>query len=159
MISHNNDEGTDFKKLLVSSYANLAIMEMRLYNDSTETDRPSFKEILFMYVISDTPNCTATDLVKLFNSTKAMISQTLINMESRGLIKRTKSDGDSRKLIITVCEDKIKEIMGGVNIYEEALMKIEERYSKKQLIDSAQVICDFTRAFRDASIERLPKRN
>ncbi len=144
----------DFGKSLLSSYASIAVMEVRMYNNNSSIDRPSYKELLYIYCIWSIENCTATDLVELFRSSKALVSQTIINMEKKGFIIRQKDPLDNRRQILRVSEEVIRRYNDEVVIIEEAIRRLSGTYTLEEICEASNVIKDITDCMLRISSER-----
>ncbi len=134
---------TDFSKSLLASYANIAIMEMRFYNN-TEKDRPSYKEIMYMYCIWSINKCTATDLVELFNSSKALVSQTIISMEKKGFIQRIKDPDDKRRQILSISDETLRKFSEEIDVIDEALKRLSKQHSVEEICAAAAIVREAT---------------
>ncbi len=135
----------DLKNSLFVSYSNIVLMETRLYNgDVRDCARPTQKEIMYMYCIRSKPGCTATDLVNLLNTSKALVSQTLISMEKKGYITRTKDPEDNRRQILNVSEICLKENQSELRIIEKALEKVRSQYTQEDLVKAMNIMQSLT---------------
>lgn len=134
----------DFSKALLGAYANLAVLQVRLYNDEDQVVRPSFKEMVYLYTIWKYDNCTASDLVEIFNSSKALISQTVISMEKKGFISRKKDPSDNRRQIITVSEEIMGTYAMELQLIDEALKYKSKQYSIEEVLQAARIVLDIT---------------
>jgi len=133
----------NFSKSLLSAYANIAIMEVRMYNDSKEP-RPSYKEILYMYCIYSINNCTASDLVELFNTSKALVSQTIIAMEKKHFVTRVKDPEDNRRQILKVSPESLVAYSEEMQLIDESLKRMNEVYSVEEICKSARIVKEVT---------------
>ena len=124
MGSEPKKEQMDFKQVLFASYANIAIMELKLYNTQSDRVRPTHKEILYLYSIWSRGGCTASDLVELFDSSKALVSQTVLSMEEKGYIYREKDPADNRRQIITINKDKLNESVEELMLIDKSMRQL-----------------------------------
>ena len=143
MTSPLKELKADFSKSLLSSYANIAIMEVRMYNDSKHP-RPSYKEILYMYCIYCIDGCTATDLVELFSTSKALVSQTIISMEKKGYVTRVKDPHDNRRQILKVSEETLATYSDELTVIDESLKRMDSIYSVEEICRSAKIVKEVT---------------
>lgn len=134
----------DFKQTLFASYANIAIMELKLYNADSNHLRPTHKEILYLYCIWSMDKCTATDLVELFDSSKALVSQTIIAMEKKGYITRETDPDDRRKQILRISSQRATESAIEFKLIDSAIEKLSNQYSKEEIAKASEVILSFT---------------
>ncbi|MBO4356767.1 MAG: MarR family transcriptional regulator [Candidatus Methanomethylophilaceae archaeon] len=142
----------DFSKSLLSSYANIAIMEVRMNNNST-LPRPSYKEILYMYCIYCIDDCTASDLVELFNTSKALVSQTVISMERKGFVTRIKDPQDNRRQILRVSDETMMTYSDEMTVIDESLKRMDEMYSVEDIVKSAKIVKEVTDCMLRVSTE------
>ena len=142
----------DFSKSLLSSYANIAIMEVRMNNNST-LPRPSYKEILYMYCIYCIDDCTASDLVELFNTSKALVSQTVISMERKGFVTRVKDPQDNRRQILRVSDETMMTYSDEMTVIDESLKRMDEMYSVEDIVKSAKIVKEVTDCMLRVSTE------
>ncbi len=147
----------DFRQALFSSYANIAIMEMKLYNSNTDHLRPTHKEILYLYCIWSKNGCTATDLVELFNSSKALVSQTIIGMEEKGYIIREKDPEDNRRQIIRISPERVADSATEISIIERSIRQLANEYSDEDISRAAKIMLDLTQNMVDLSIRDTKK--
>jgi DNA-binding MarR family transcriptional regulator len=154
MSASLKENENDFRKSLMATYANIAIMEMRMYNDDSDAVRPTYKEVLYLYSINNIENCTATDLVELFNSSKALVSQTVIGMEEKGFITRVKDPRDNRRQIIRISEDRIKQFSTEMEIISEAVKRLSSKYSSEEIAKAMFIIEDVTKCMRAICIDK-----
>ena len=143
---------TEFSKSLLSSYANIAVMEVRMYNESN-LPRPSYKEILYMYCIYSIDDCTASDLVELFNTSKALVSQTIITMERKGFVSRVKDCRDNRRQILKVSEEALKTYSEEMAVIDESLKRMDGTYSLEEICKSAKIVKEVTDCMLRVSTE------
>jgi DNA-binding MarR family transcriptional regulator len=143
-MSSEDSETLDFKQSLFASYANTAMMELTLYNNNSDHLRPTHKEMLYLYCIWNKEDCTATDLVQLFDSSKALVSQTIIGMEKKGLIYREKDPNDNRRQILKTSEKRLSAAEIELKILDDSIRKLSEKYSKEELENAAKIILTFT---------------
>jgi DNA-binding MarR family transcriptional regulator len=153
----NSDE-MDFKQSLFACYANIAITEMKLYNSESDFMRPTHKEILYMYSIWTNPGCTASDLVELFNSSKALVSQTIIAMEEKGYIIRTKDPKDNRRQILEISPQRLEATNKELQLIDAATTALSRDYSKEEIANAAKIIHKFTQHMMDIAIDQTTKK-
>ena len=141
---------------MVAAYANIAIIELRMYNDKPDSSRPTFKESLYLFAINSIENCTASDLVALFNSSKALVSQTIINMEEKGFIVRSKDPKDNRRQIISLSPSKKNETQIESAITSEAMRRLASKYTEDDFNRSSKIMLDLTECMKEITIEQFP---
>ena len=143
MGSEPNKEQMDFKQVLFASYANIAIMELKLYNSQDERIRPTHKEILYLYSIWSRGGCTASDLVELFDSSKALVSQTILSLEEKGYIVREKDPADNRRQIISIVSEKLESV-DELILIDKVLKKMSSQYSEEELMHAVRIMYDLS---------------
>jgi len=148
MQEQSKDKPMDFKQSLFASYANIAIMEMSLYNSSDNFLRPSHKEMLYIYCIWSHPGCTASDLVEMFSSSKALVSQTILSMQEKGYITREKDPDDNRRQILRLSDQRLLESTQELEIIDKASKVLASKYTPEQIEEASRIICDFTEEMR-----------
>lgn len=144
MDASNNTEHMDFKQSLFASYANIAIMELKLYNNNPDHQRPNHKEILYLYSIWSKPGCTASDLVELFDSSKALVSQTIIAMEKKGYIVREKDPLDNRRQNLRLSDKRIEENHEELRLIDSAVKRLSTQYTEEEIHNAAKILLSFT---------------
>lgn len=144
MIEPSSNDAMDFKQALFASYANIAIMEIRLHNDDDSRLRPTFKETLYLYSIWSRDGCTASDLVKLFDSSKALVSQTIIGMEKKGYIVREQDKTDRRKQILKISPQRLSGGVEEFKLIDSSITALSAKYTEEELSKSAKIIYEFT---------------
>jgi len=158
MESQSKNEEMDFKQTLFACYANIAIMEMRLYNNSPDYNRPSHKETLYLYSIWTLDGCTATDLVDLFDSSKALVSQTILSMEKKGYIVREKDPTDNRRQILRLSPDQISTITDELKLIDRAVMQLSSYYSKEEIEKASKIVLSLTEIMAEQAIRDTHRR-
>jgi len=158
MESSTVAEEIDFKQSLLACYANIAIMEMKLYNNSTDDIRPSHKEILYLYSIWTIDGCTATDLVELFDSSKALVSQTILAMERKGYIVREKDPNDNRRQILRISPNRINSLNDEIRLIENAVKHLSHQYSEQDIEKAGKIIMSLTDIMANQAIRDANKR-
>ncbi len=146
-------EENNFEQALFASYANIAIMELKLYNNSQETNRPTHKEILYMYSIWANKGCTASDLVDLFDSSKALVSQTVIGMEKKGYIYREKDSKDNRRQILKLSEERFPGSIEEMRVIDAAVKNLRNTYSQEDIVRAAKILQCFTDNMMDIVLD------
>lgn len=144
MGSEPKKDQMDFKQVLFASYANIAIMELKLYNTQSDRVRPTHKEILYLYSIWSRGGCTASDLVELFDSSKALVSQTVLSMEEKGYIYREKDPADNRRQIITINKDKLNESVEELMLIDKSMRQLSSQYTDEEMMNAARIMYDLT---------------
>lgn len=131
-------------KSLIALFARNSLMEVRVFDENGPLMTPSYKEVLYLYSIATIENCTATDLVKLFKVSKAMVSQMLSGMEEKGYIVRKKDSIDGRKNIITISPERLKDAGEEVKVYDEAIDELHKKFTSEQIEIAAEVLAEFS---------------
>ncbi len=139
-----NDTEQFLKNALFSSYSNIAIMETRLYNQNPNHLRPTQKEILYLYCIWNKKGCTASDLVEILQSSKALVSQTIIGMEKKGYIVRTKDPEDNRRQILEVSPQRLADTQQEMEILDNSIAKLRTMYTPEDIEKAGKVLLSLT---------------
>ena len=154
----SESEKMDFKQALFASYANIAIMELKIYNSNSEHLRPSHKELLYLYSIWSRGGCTASDLVELFDSSKALVSQTVLSMEEKGYIVREKDPQDNRRQIIRVSPERMADSEIEMNIIDRSIKQLSSNYSNEEIEKAAKIMLSLSENMVNFSIRDSKKR-
>jgi len=155
-IYNNKHKVTDS---ILSLFTDASVMEMRLFNERLDNSHPKYKEILYIYAIADIGDeCTATDICKLFNVSKAMASQTLNGMERKGFIVREKDPDDHRRHFIKISLDKIDIITKEIQIIDNSADNISKKYTKEELEIATRVLADISAQIRIAELNLPTKK-
>ncbi len=83
-----------------------AINNTRVVSDLTFNESIICNLLYFQLRSESTEFLTATDLCREMKMLKSQMNRTLNELEEQGLIKRTRSEVDKRKVYITLVEDK-----------------------------------------------------
>lgn len=154
-VSESSD--LDFRQTLFASYANIAIMEMKLFNANSSRLRPSHKETLYLYTIWSKNGCTASDLVELFDSSKALVSQTILSMEEKGYIIREKDPKDKRRQIIRLSPQRLEESKVEMGIIERSIRQISGDYSKEEIDKASEIMLRLTETMVNVTMNDAKK--
>ena len=139
-----NDTEQFLRNALFSSYSNIAIMETRLYNQNPNHLRPTQKEIPYLYCIWNKKGCTASDLVEILQSSKALVSQTIISMEKKGYIVRTKDPEDNRRQILEVSPQRLADTQQEMEILDNSIAKLRTMYTPEDIDKAGKVLLSLT---------------
>jgi DNA-binding MarR family transcriptional regulator len=154
-----NPEDVNFKQALFASYANVAITEMRLYNTDENHSRPSIKELVYLYCIWTNEGCTASDLVELFSTSKALVSQTIIAMEEKGYIIREKDPKDNRRQILSISPNWKIQAYREKELFDNAIRALSGKYTPEEIERAATIICTFTDNVRKEAVDITKETN
>ncbi len=158
MGSEPTKEQMDFKQVLFASYANIAIMELKLYNSQSERLRPTHKEILYLYSIWSRGGCTASDLVELFDSSKALVSQTVLAMEEKGYIVRVKDPKDNRRQIINISPERLNNSVEELALIDKSVKMLASQHTEEEMMAAVRLIYELTDHMVKLSIRDAKKR-
>jgi len=122
----------------------MSAMEIRAFNKRLDESSPTYKENLYIFTIASIENCTATDLVKTFGVSKAIVSQTLSAMEEKGFITRVKDSADSRKHIIEISNEKVDLFSNEICLIDQAIDLTLSKYSKEELDTVSKILTDIS---------------
>ena len=105
---------------------------------------PTQKEVLYMYCIWNRKNCTASDLVEILGSSKALVSQTIIGMEKKGYIVRTKDPEDNRRQILQISPARLAATQTELKILDESIAKLRTMYSPEDIEKAGKMLMSLT---------------
>ena len=84
-------------------YRALAVME-QCVDESRGTVDLSYKEMMYLYMIDLTEDCTVSKLADMINVSLPAVTKRINSLEERGLVQRTRSEGDGRVKTVTLSE-------------------------------------------------------
>ncbi|MBP5685276.1 MAG: MarR family transcriptional regulator, partial [Candidatus Methanomethylophilaceae archaeon] len=119
--------------------------------------RPSHKETLYLYTIWSKNGCTASDLVELFDSSKALVSQTILSMEEKGYIVREKDPKDKRRQIIRLSPQRLEESKVEMGIIERSIRQISGDYSKEEIDKASEIMLRLTETMVNVTMNDAKK--
>lgn len=138
---------------IISIYDATSLMELRAFKEDMNVVRPKHKEVLYMHSILTIEDCTATDLCKLFDESKAMVSQTLNGMEKKGFITREKDPNDRRRHFIRVTQKKIDEMNIEVSIIDNTVDDVLKKYSKEEVDKAAKILAEISSRLKESQLD------
>lgn len=64
----------------------------------------TYKEMMYLYLIDLTEDCTVSKLADMINVSLPAVTKRINFLEERGLVQRTRSEGDGRVKTVTLSE-------------------------------------------------------
>ena len=84
-------------------YLSMSIME-ECVSERNSLPEVSHKEMLYLYIIALTEDCTASRIAEMLGVSLPAVTKRLNALEERGLVQRTRSEGDGRVKTVTLSE-------------------------------------------------------
>ena len=84
-------------------YRAMTVME-QCVDENRGTVDLTYKEMMYLYLIDMTPDCTVSKLADMINVSLPAVTKRINSLEERGLVQRTRSEGDGRVKTVTLSE-------------------------------------------------------
>lgn len=84
-------------------YRAMTVME-QCVDERQETMDLTYKEMMYLYLIDLTEDCTVSKLADMINVSLPAVTKRINSLEERGLVQRTRSEGDGRVKNVTLSE-------------------------------------------------------
>lgn len=84
-------------------YRAMTVME-QCVDERQETMDLTYKEMMYLYLIDLTEDCTVSKLADMINVSLPAVTKRINSLEERGLVQRTRSEGDGRVKTVTLSE-------------------------------------------------------
>ena len=82
-------------------YRAVTIIE-QCYDENRGTVDLTYKEMMYIYLIDFTDDCTVSKLADMINVSLPAVTKRINSLEERGLVQRTRSEGDGRVKTVTL---------------------------------------------------------
>lgn len=114
-------------------YYRMSLHELQIMNENDYYKGLSYNSLLYINVIEQMENCTASKIAEVLNITKSAVTLKLNELVKQGAVIKTQSEEDRRVFFIKL-SPHMQKVM---SIYDEIFEKIEKNlyknYSKEQL--------------------------
>ena len=84
-------------------YRAITVME-QCVDEMQGTMDLTYKEMMYLYLIDLTEDCTVSKLADMINVSLPAVTKRINSLEERGLVQRTRSEGDGRVKTVTLSE-------------------------------------------------------
>ncbi len=84
-------------------YRAMTVME-QCVDERQGTMDLTYKEMMYLYLIDLTEDCTVSKLADMINVSLPAVTKRINSLEERGLVQRTRSEGDGRVKTVTLSE-------------------------------------------------------
>lgn len=125
-------------------YYRILLNELRLLNRSTEFPKLSYNSLLYLDLISMTPNCTISHLAQILHIAKSSVTLKINELVKQGFVIKEQSDADRRVYYLSVSPQIYDEYKNFDKTAQKAIKKLEEKYSESELELVSQMIHDFS---------------
>lgn len=132
-------------------YYQMSLQELRLMNSDDYFHGLSYNSLLYLDVISQTPQCTVSKLSALLHITKPAVTLKVNELVRQGFLKKTQSDDDKRVYYLTVGVHINNVYEYYDNIFSGIGAVLEEQYSPEQIA----LFCGMLRTVSDTDWENL----
>lgn len=82
-------------------YRAMTVME-QCVDERQGTMDLTYKEMMYLYLIDLTEDCTVSKLADMINVSLPAVTKRINSLEERGLVQRTRSEGDGRVKTVTL---------------------------------------------------------
>ncbi len=128
------------KKSITQFFYNMTINELHLMNNKFLSTDITYNSLLYLDIISYTPNCTASYLANVLNISKPAVTVKINELIKQGLIVKTQSEKDKRVYYLNINQEF-------AHIYEaydksmcRAIDDVKEEYTKEEIDTFCKVL-------------------
>lgn len=125
---------------MVKLYADASVADVRAFNHNSTSQELSYRELLYVYTIATTENCTAKDLVALFGVSKSMVSQMVSRLEEKKLVTRIMDEKDNRVYHISLSQESVVEFSKKIQFVDLAVQRLKTKFTDQELDSAARVM-------------------
>lgn len=137
-----------------------SVMELRMMHDDPSFDIPmSYKDALYLNMITMTPGCTASKLARMACVTKPTVTARINGMVSRGLVTRTRSEEDGRVFTIEPSELMVHAYERETEVLSDIEARLVERFGERRVSEFAEVLDEVSRLLSGAEAPDGPSRD
>lgn len=145
------DAGRSMARYLASS----SMMELRMLNAKQELDQPiSYKDAMYLNLISVTDRCTASRLAEMASVSKPTVTARINNLEAKGMVRRVRSEDDGRVSYIELGEKMSEAYRWEWEIMEGVVSGLEQRFGREALDRFTEMMDEASRLLSEFSPER-----
>lgn len=102
-------------------YYKMSLYELQLLNNDAFLQGISYHTLLYINVISLTPECTVSAIAKSLNITKSAVTLKINELEKQGIIYKKQSINDKRVFYVCLQEQAQK----ALQLYDDTFLKAE----------------------------------
>lgn len=124
------DLQTRFNRL----YFEMSINELQLMNNNKLYPNITYNSLLYMDIIADTKNCTASYLANLLHVSKSAVTIKVNELIRQGLVIKAPSQEDKRINYLSVTPEIRSEYQKYDRNLARAAAVIEQTYSREQVV-------------------------
>lgn len=132
-------------RVLDDFYYSLAMRELRMIKETGSMAELTYHSMLYINVISITPNCTASRLAEMLGLSKPAVTMKLQELERHGYIQRQRSEIDRRVSYIILTE----KMQQALQQYDAVFTSLEQRLKE---IFTPEELAAFTEMLKKATI-------
>lgn len=130
----------DLKKSITQFFYNMTINELSLMNSQFLNPDITYNSLLYLDIISYTPNCTASHLASALNISKPAVTVKLNELIKQGLVVKTQSKEDKRVYYLNINQEF-------AHIYEtydtsmyRAIESVKKEYTEEEIDTFCRVL-------------------
>ncbi|MFT0898390.1 MarR family winged helix-turn-helix transcriptional regulator [Candidatus Methanoprimaticola sp. MG2] len=118
-----------------------SLMELRMMSaDPSSDDNLSYRDVLYLNLISGMEECTVSKLADAACVTKPTVTVRINSLVRRGLVVRIPSETDRRVSYIMLSDRSMKVFESEWRIFEEVSDMLERRFGNERLRDFVDVM-------------------
>lgn len=119
-------------------YYNMTLNELKMMNGDTPYPNITYNSLLYLDLISYTPNCTASYLAGILHISKPAVTAKVNELIRQGFVVKKQSEEDKRVYYLSISPAVEEEYKLYDKKFSKAVQKLKQSYSEKELL----VFCD-----------------
>lgn len=141
----------DLIKAFDRFYYSLVTCELRLLNKKIADENVTFNSLMYLELIYNMEDCTASRIAELLNVSKPGVTQKINEMIKQGLVTRTQDPTDKRRYYLSVNEEAVPKY----KIYRRQDAEIIKRICNKYSDEDIAKFCEMLDIVSDINFEEI----
>lgn len=122
-------------------YYAMSLHELRLMSGKDALGGLSYNSMLYLNVISMTPECTVSKIAETLHVTKPAVTLKVNELERQGALCKTQSERDKRVFFLTLTGEAARAFL----LYDKNFIYMEERLREKFTPEQLELFCGMLR--------------
>lgn len=141
---------------LLSSGSFLELRMIRQNPDAVETSdaKISYKDTLYLDLISENPGCTMSDLASMVSVTKPTITARINRLTERGMVRREQNDADGRITRLYLTDETRKVYDWEASVLDDIMVRLGSSHSESEMAAFISMLDEASRLISDNRIQR-----
>lgn len=135
------------KKTIKDYYYKMTLNELKLMNHDEDEWDISYNSLLYLDLISMTPQCTGSILAELLGISKSAVTLKINELIKQNLVVKERSEVDRRVYYLRTSEENEKYYAMYDRSLDSAIKSIKNKYSEKELDVFCSILTDINKEY------------